>query len=169
MAFEISMDHRTAKIDLLNRAGSKYLIEVDGNKYDLDIVMVEPGVYSILYKGNSYNLELIAGGDSKKYIVNTFSRSFSVEVIDAETKYLRNRNQGQEMEGDKDISSPMPGKVIKVLAKVGDAVTAGQTLVVVEAMKMQSEFKANADRVVKGIFVKEGDTVNAHQVLIHLE
>jgi biotin carboxyl carrier protein len=62
----------------------------------------------------------------------------------------------------------MPGKVVKIPVKQGDMVTAGQTLIVVEAMKMQSEFKAAADRQVTDILVKEGDTVNANQLLIIL-
>jgi biotin carboxyl carrier protein len=168
MAYEISLGDRTAKIDLLNRVGSKALIEVDDNKYEIDVIMVEKGVYSILYNGQSYNVELIDGESNKKYIVNTFARSFNVEVIDAETKYLQNRLQGLAHEGENEISSPMPGKVVKVPVSVGEAVTAGQTLVVVEAMKMQSEFKATADRVVSEILVKEGDTVSAHQIMLKL-
>ena len=101
--------------------------------------------------------------------MNTFARSFNAEIIDAETKYLHNRLQGAEQEGENDISSPMPGKVVKIPVSIGEHVTSGQTLIVVEAMKMQSEFKASADRVVREILVKEGDTVNAHQVMIKLE
>ena len=86
MAYEISIKDRTAKIELLNRVGAKALIAVDGHKYDLDIVEVETGVYSILYNGQSYNVELIRGESSKKYIVNTFAKTFNVEVIDAESK-----------------------------------------------------------------------------------
>ena len=169
MAYEISLGKRVAKIEVLNRVGSKTLIAVDDNKYEVDIVMVEPGVYSILHNGNSYNVELIDTESSKKYNVNTWARSFDVEIIDAETKYLHNRLQGQEHEGENEISSPMPGKIVKIPVAVGDQVTSGQTLIVVEAMKMQSEFKAKADRVVKSIQVKEGDTVNAHQVMLILE
>lgn len=168
MAYEISLGDRTAKIELHNRVGSKALIEVDGIKYDIDIVMVEKGVYSIIYNGNSYNVELIEGDTSKKYIVNTFARSFNIEVIDAETKYLQSRNQGAGHEGENEISSPMPGKVVKIPVTVGEKVVTGQTLIVVEAMKMQSEFKATADRVVGDILVKEGDTVAAHQIMIKL-
>jgi hypothetical protein len=87
MAYEIKLEHRIARIDLLNRAGSKILLEVDDRKYDLDVVMVEKGVYSILYNGHSYNVELIEGNSSKEYIVNTFARSFTTEIIDAESKY----------------------------------------------------------------------------------
>jgi biotin carboxyl carrier protein len=169
MAYEISLGDRTAQIELISKAGSKALIAVDDNKYEIDIVMVEKGVYSILYNGHSYNLELIEGDNSKKYQVNTFARSFLVEIIDAETKYLHNRLLGTEHEGENDISSPMPGKVVKIPVSIGENVTSGQTLIVVEAMKMQSEFKAKANRTVKEILVKEGDTVNAHQIMMRVE
>jgi biotin carboxyl carrier protein len=169
MAYEIKLENRTARIDLLNRVGNKMIIAVDDNKYELDLVMVENGVYSILYNGHSYNVELIEGEGSKNYIVNTFARSFEVEIVDAESKYLQSRQQGMEVEGDLNIHSPMPGKVVKIPVSVGEAVISGQTLIVVEAMKMQSEFKASSDRVVKEILVKEGDTVSAHQIMIKLE
>jgi biotin carboxyl carrier protein len=169
MAYEISIGHRTAKIELLNRVGHKALIKVDDLKYDLDIVEVENGVYSILYNGNSYNVELIRGESSKKFIVNTFAKTFNAEVIDAESKYIQNRNQGMEAEGSNQVVSPMPGKIVKIPVKVGDVVEAGQTLIVVEAMKMQSEFKATGDKIVQAILVKEGDTVDSHQLMIKLE
>jgi acetyl/propionyl-CoA carboxylase alpha subunit len=71
-------------------------------------------------------------------VVNTFLRTFNVEIIDAETKYRHSRLQGLEHEGENDISSPMPGKVIKVPVTIGETVTSGQTIIVVEAMKMHS-------------------------------
>jgi biotin carboxyl carrier protein len=169
MSYEISNGNRTAKIDLLNRVGNKALIAVDGHKYDIDIVEVEAGVYSILFNGESYNIELIEGESSKKYIVNTFAKTFNIEVIDAESKYISNRNKGADMEGANHIASPMPGKVVKIPVSVGEQVTAGQTLIVVEAMKMQSEFKATGDKIIREILVKEGDIVNAHQVMLKLE
>jgi biotin carboxyl carrier protein len=169
MAYEVSIGHRTAKVELLNRAGSKALIKVDDQKYDIDIVEVEPGVYSILYNGHSYNVELIHGETSKKYLVNTFAKSFNLEVIDAESKYIASRNQGIEAEGSNQVISPMPGKIVKIPVKVGDHVATGETLIVVEAMKMQSEFKSPGDRIVQAILVNEGDTVDAHQVMVKLE
>jgi biotin carboxyl carrier protein len=168
MAYEIKIGDRTAHIDLLNRAGSKMVVAVDDNKYEIDVVMVENGVYSILYEGHSYNLELIEGENSKRYIVNTFSRSFDIDIIDAEAKYQQSRNAGSDAEGDNNISSPMPGKVVKIPVQKGDQVSPGQTLIVVEAMKMQSEFKASAERTVSEILVREGDLVSAHQVMIKL-
>ena len=169
MAYEVNLEHRSAKVDLLNRAGNKVLLDIDGHKYDVDIAMVEKGVYSIIYNGHSYNVELIEGDSSKKYIVNTFAKTFNVEIVDAESKYISSRSQGMEAEEENSVVSPMPGKVVRIPVSVGDAVTAGQTLIVVEAMKMQSEFKASHDKKVLEILVKEGDTVNAHQLMMKLE
>lgn len=169
MAYEVSIEHRTAKIEMHNRAGSRALISVDDRNYDLDIAEVEEGVYSILYNGMSYNIELIEGETSKKYVVNTFAKSFNVEVIDAESKYIRSRHAGLELEGANSIQSPMPGKIVRIPVKIGDLVENGQTIVVVEAMKMQSEFKASGDKIVREILVKEGDTVDAHQVMVKLD
>jgi len=169
MALEIKIEERTAKVELLNRVGSKALFAVDDQKIEVDIVQVEEGVYSIIADGISYNVELVQNESNKHYLVNTFIKTFEVDVIDAEAKYQKSRLGGDESEGDSVISSPMPGKVVKILCKIGDEVKEGQTLVVVEAMKMQSEYKVKIDRVVKEICVKEGDTVNAHQPLIIVE
>jgi biotin carboxyl carrier protein len=63
----------------------------------------------------------------------------------------------------------MPGKVVRVLAAVGDSVEAGQGILVVEAMKMQNELKApRAGRVVS-VSAKEGDTVAAGEVMAEVE
>ncbi len=169
MAYEITNGNRTARIEVLNRAGNKMVVEVDNIRYEIDILQAEKGVYSILYQGKSYNIELIGGDQPRKYIVNTFAKTFNVEVIDAEAKYILSRQKGLSVEGDNAISSPMPGKVVRIPVKPGEEVKTGQTLIVVEAMKMQSEFKAPGDRRITDILVKEGDTVNAHQVMIKLE
>ncbi|MCX6282327.1 MAG: biotin/lipoyl-binding protein [Bacteroidetes bacterium] len=169
MAYEVNLGNRSAKVEVLNRDGNNVLLDIDGHKYDVDIAMVERGVYSILYNGHSYNIELIEGDSSKKYIVNTFAKTFNVEIVDAESKYINSRKQGMAQEEENFVASPMPGKVVKIPVRVGEQVAAGQTLIVVEAMKMQSEFKASHDKTVLEILVKEGDTVNAHQLMMKLE
>ena len=66
MAFEIQIGERLARIELHNRAGNKAIIEIDDRRYDVDIVEVEPGIYSIIYDGKSYNIELIEAESAKK-------------------------------------------------------------------------------------------------------
>ena len=169
MELELNIDSRKALVDLVKRDGNQASILVDGEIYDLDIVRVAEGIYSILYKGKSYNVELIEGIADKNYVVNTFYTSYNVEVVDAETKYIRNRHKGDANDGDNSISTPMPGKVVKILVKVGEEVEVGQTVIIVSAMKMESEFKVRKAGIVKAIHVNEGDLVEGHKVMVVIE
>jgi len=168
MAIEINTGDRTAQVELISSNGNEVVFSVDGKQYPVDIVMVENGVYSLLHNGISYNVELIENGSPKNYTVNTLYKSYDIEIVDAEARYLKNRKQSLGDES-RTISSPMPGKVVKILVKNGDQVKAGETVIVVSAMKMESEYKVQKDRVVKEILVKEGDTVNSNQPLIIVE
>lgn len=66
------------------------------------------------------------------------------------------------------LNAPMPGKVFKVLVKPGDQVKQGQTLLVLEAMKMEHAIKADKDGVVKKVIFKEGDLVQGGAALAEL-
>jgi len=165
---EIQLGDRVSKLELVSRDEHHVSISIDGRILTPHITMVERGVYSIILDGRSYNVELIESGGSKKYSVNTIFRSFDAEVLDAESKYLKNRKRVDDLE-ENTISSPMPGKVVKILVKAGDQVKAGETVIIVSAMKMESEYKVRKDRLIKEVKVKEGDTVSANQPLIIIE
>ena len=167
MSTEININDRKALVEVLSKEGDKVKISIDGKKYDADVVMVEDGVYSIIIDNKSHNIELIRS-DNKKYQVNTYARSYDVEIVDAESKYLKSRRKDSDHE-ETVISSPMPGKVVKILVKVGDEVKAGDTIVIVSAMKMESEYKVKQDRVIREIKIKEGDTIKANQPLVVIE
>lgn len=168
MSYELKINGRIATIELLSREGNQVQVLLDNKVYDLDLLEVERGVYSILLNNNSFNVELVDGKNAKTYTVNTLYESFEVEVIDAESKYLKNRRK-DEGEDLNVIASPMPGKVVKVLVKEGDRVKAGETVVVVSAMKMESEYKVKQDRLIKKLLVKEGDTVSSDQPMVIIE
>jgi biotin carboxyl carrier protein len=167
-SLEIQIGKRVAKVEMLTEEGNNLKISVDGKVYNTDIIMVERGVYSIILDGRSYNVELMESNGPKHYSVNTIFNSYDVEVLDAESKYQKSRKRVDDLE-EAVISSPMPGKVVKILCKVGDKVKAGDTVVIVSAMKMESEYKVRYDRTIKQIKVKEGDTVSANQPLIIIE
>ena len=97
-----------------------------------------------------------------------FYRSYHVDIVDTQTKYLRMKKGGEERQDDK-IVAPMPGKVVKIPVRKGDRLSSGDIVVVLEAMKMQSNYKVSSDCVVKDILVQEGDAVNANQELIILD
>ena len=169
MVLEMNIGDRTSTIELLSKDKSFYTFLVDGKEYVVDVVSFGRGSYSLLYKDHSYYIELIEGKDAKRYHVNTKFLSYELEVIDAESRYLKNKNKGGLDLSDNTIVSPMPGKVVNILVNVGDTVLPGQTVIIVSAMKMDSEYQVSKEGVVKEILVKEGDAVDGNQVLIVLE
>lgn len=169
MALEINIDGRTALVTELKRDGNLLTVQVDDEIYEVDALKVGEGIYSMIYKGKSYNLEMIENGSPRHYTVNSFHNSYQLEVIDAQTRYRLSRSKGDSADSGNTVVSPMPGKVVKIPVKTGEAVVAGQTLIIVSAMKMESEFKAKMAGVVKSIHVAEGDTIDANKVLVVVE
>ncbi|MEZ5083816.1 MAG: biotin/lipoyl-containing protein [Bacteroidales bacterium] len=168
MALEINIDGQSVNVELLGKVGNMHKISIDGNVFDVDLLMVEEGVYSMLYKNKSYNVELVPGKIPKTYSINTLYNSYEVDILDAEAKYLKSR-KNEDLDDGSVISSPMPGKIVSIPVRVGDKVKAGDTVVVVSAMKMESEYKVKQDRVIKAIKVKEGDTIDGNQPLVIVE
>lgn len=165
---EIHIGDRVADVSLVNKEGNKVQLTIDGKPYEVDIVMAENGSCSILHDGNSYNAELIQKEGRKSYDVNIFYRSYHIDIIDTQAKYLRMK-KGDNTRQDEKIIAPMPGKVVKIPVKKGDHLQAGDIVIVLEAMKMQSNYKVNSECVVKDILVNEGDSVNGNQTLILLD
>ena len=165
---EIHIGNSVADVTLVSKEDNKVRLNVDGRIYDVDIAMAENGSCSILHDGNSYNTEVIRGEGGKSYDVNLFYRSYHVDIADTQVKYLRMRKGGEERQDDM-IIAPMPGKVMKIPVKKGARLSAGDIVVVLEAMKMQSNYKVNSDCVVREILVAEGDSVSSNQILMTLD
>ena len=128
---------------------------------NLSMEQVEPGVWSALIDGQSIEVSL----DGASAWVH--GRVFAVTVDDPRELSAEAASGG--LSGRRDVRAPMPGKVIRVLVREGDEVTAGQGIVVMEAMKMQNEMPApKAGRVVT-VSVKAGDAVATGQVLAAIE
>jgi biotin carboxyl carrier protein len=67
------------------------------------------------------------------------------------------------------LITQMPGKVVKLMKKEGDTVTKGETVLILEAMKMENEIKSGADGVIKSVNVKEGQALEAGFLMIEIE
>lgn len=139
--------------------------EVDLEGSGAQIAAVEPGVYSVLLDGRSYEAR-IEQSDSC-VIVFIDGHRFEIEVHDPRRWSRPAGRPGAE--GRLNVAAPMPGKVVRLLVAEGESVEAGQGLLVVEAMKMQNEMKApKAGRVVS-LAAREGATVTAGEVLAAIE
>ena len=142
--------------------GQERTVELGGQA---DIAMPEPGVYSVLKDGRSYEARVEETASGLVVVID--GHRFEVEIRDPRQWTRKSDSAGSH--GVQHLSAPMPGKVVRVLVAAGEEVEAGQGLVVVEAMKMQNEIKASrAGRVLK-VSAKEGATVSAGEDLVTME
>jgi acetyl/propionyl-CoA carboxylase alpha subunit len=148
------------------RAGQLVLedgkFEYHGISRSFSMEAAGPGVFSILIDGRSYQATLLDSGT-----IQVGDRIFSVEIFDP--REWRARSSAGSSQGRQNIVAPMPGKVVRVLTAVGDAVEAGQGLIVVEAMKMQNEMKSPKAGVVVELRAGTGATVTAGEILVVIE
>lgn len=156
--------NRTCEVEMISKDGNRVEITVDGKLYDIDVVMSESGFCSILHGGRSYNAESVRHSEGK-YTITTNFRYFNIELSNPQKKYLRGRQQAIE-EVQETITSPMPGKIVKIMVVEEMEVKQGDPLIVVEAMKMQSTYTAAQNAIVEKIHVEEGDSVTRDQLLI---
>jgi len=119
-----------------------------------DLIEVEPGVWSVIDGTRVYEVRMVG----EQVQVN----GRPVEVI------TRNAAAGSHS-GPVHVRATMPGKVVRVLVEVGDSVTGGQGVIVVEAMKMQNELKSPRDGRVTHIGAAPHTTVDAGVVLVTIE
>ena len=133
----------------------------DGAETLADVEMPEPGVYSVLIGGRAYEARVEETPAALVVVIE--GRRFEIDVRDP--RRFTRKGQGSGADGPQTVAAPMPGKVVRVLVAAGDEVTAGQGLLVVEAMKMQNEMKAPRAGTVLSLSAAEGVTVAAGQVL----
>jgi biotin carboxyl carrier protein len=137
-------------------------VTLDGRQVDADIAEVAPNTFSILLNGRAFEICVMQGSDGSLQL-QTSSEEFTVEVVDP--RAWRGRHSAVLAEGRQQIVAPMPGKIVRVLVQEGERVEAGQGLIVVEAMKMQNEIRSSKQGKVEGLHAKEGQPVNAGEVL----
>jgi len=126
------------------------------------ITPTDPGSYLVRIGPRSHRVSLGPPGE-----VSVDGRILRMEVFDP--RDLRAGAHSRTQQGRRQITAPMPGKVVRVLVAEGEAVESGQGLVVVEAMKMQNEMKSPQAGVVAEIRTQADATVAAGDILIVIE
>lgn len=169
--------------DLLEPAFDKYKKEgMDEGfvKSDEDALtyVLYPSIAPKFLKGESTEEELVApslsDNDSEmgiptQYNVEVEGEVFEVKIMPTGFMEVEETEKGPFTPVEGGIISPMQGMVIKLAVNVGDRVTEGSTVAVIEAMKMENDIQAEMDGIVKEIFVEAGDAVNAGDILMVIE
>ena len=165
MIYEVTIAEKTYRVELV-RTEQEWKCKLDGRDVPLDVVSAQDGMLSLLLHGKSYEVKQETVGTESNVVVG-YER-FSASVRDPRS-FRSRRRSGAGEQGVMKIKAPMPGKVVRILAPAGAHVEMGQSVVVIEAMKMQNELKAPKTGVVKKINVEEGAAVEAGQALAEVE
>jgi biotin carboxyl carrier protein len=154
-------------VELLHQDGVTTLVW-EGQSQPIDILELEPGCYSILLDGRSVEVRLDEARspdpEAHAYRAMLYEGAYEFALVDPRRALLSVSGNTGASGGV--LSSPMPGKIVKLLVEAGDPVQEGQTLLVMEAMKMQNELKTNTTGTVKTVHVQEGATVETGAKLI---
>lgn len=157
MEKELLINDESVKYSTVVNADGQLTVTIDGQSFSGRLV--EGLGKSAIMECDGKNHTLWRGG---KFV------GLEEQTVSIESARDRRKKKGGSAGGD-EMSSPMPGKILKVMVKAGDTVSAGQGLLVMEAMKMEHTIKAAYDGQVLEVLYKEGDLVDGGVDLVKLE
>ncbi len=164
----------------------KYIVEVHGQRHEVDV-----GPDGVTYDGESVTASLLdipgspirqvtignevhrviaRRGESRgQYTVLMNGHRFLIEALDSRTRAIRDLAAASgAASGPAPLVAPMPGMIVRISVAPGDTVVAGQSLIVMEAMKMENELRAAGDGTVTAVRVVAGTAVQKGAVLVEL-
>lgn len=153
-------------------------VELDGSEIEMAagkthalLTEVEGTPVRMLTVGDEVHRIVVRPGATRgRYTLWVDGFRHEVEALDERARAIRELSaHSSETSGPAPLLAPMPGMIVRVNVQVGDAVQAGQGLVVMEAMKMENELRASAAATVKAIRVQPGTAVEKGALLLEME
>ena len=146
----------------ISSKGKAFTLTVDDKTIQAEVLQAENGKLKLLIDGQ--HITAYVSSDNAKRWVTVNGQTF---VLTKPAAGVRRGGHAHHAAGE--LTAPMPGQVRALNVSEGEAVTKGQTLLVLEAMKMEIRVHAPRGGVVRKLFVKEGQTVEREQILIEIE
>jgi biotin carboxyl carrier protein len=163
MRYYVTIGERTHEVELRERH-----VIIDGERVTAELARV-PGTLlrRLALNGESHRIVATTGEARGNWQLHLDGERVSVDVVDERTRTIRAmtvRNTGPQ--GPKPVKAPMPGMILRVEVQPGERVRAGQGVVIIEAMKMENELKADAAGVVSKVSAAPGTAVEKGAVLV---
>jgi acetyl/propionyl-CoA carboxylase alpha subunit len=158
--FSFEANSQTIPIDL-TPSGKSYRATVGDETVELEILQAKDGKLDLLIDGR--RVTAYVSSDNAKRWVTVNGQTFLL----TKSTGIHRRSTGHDHASE--LVAPMPGQVRAVNIAEGESVTKGQTLLVLEAMKMEIRIQAPRDGKVMKLFVKQGQTVAREQILIEID
>jgi biotin carboxyl carrier protein len=173
MILEVAIGERVRSVSVV-RKGALLHVALDGRVHVVDARRINEATLSLLVHAGtegtpvrSIEAAFAAHAVAGDFDVHVAGRTVPVQVrLPGAFRRQTKDAGGAPGSGPQRVVSPMPGKIVRVLVKAGDQVTARQGLVVVEAMKMENELRAARDGRVRELSVAQGQSVDAGTVLL---
>lgn len=189
MQYEIEVNGRVRQVTV-HRVDGRFVVTIDGREWKVDAARVDPHLWSLLIEKDvrlkpdtpsehgvplkpdstsgvqSIEVTLAPDAASGGLIARVGETPVTV-VLNGRRQWGRKKDDGAEpgSGGPERLVAPMPGKIVRVLVKAGEAVRARQPVVVIEAMKMENELRASGDGTVAEMHVRDGQSVDAGALL----
>lgn len=144
---------------------------LNGSLKNLDIVKVRENTFHVLHQYKSYNVSLINYNEEEKVMVlNINGNNYEVSIRDKNDLLLQKLGiRAGGASAVQHVKAPMPGLIISVSVNKGDEVKKGDTLLILEAMKMENVIKSPRDGKIKSITAELKKAVEKNQVLVEFE
>jgi biotin carboxyl carrier protein len=176
MIFDVAIGERVRSVSVVRKGGLLH-VTLDGHTHVVDARRVSDTALSLLVRNGtgglpvqSFDASFAALSGAGDFDVHVAGRTVPVQVRQGGSFGRQDKGpKAAQGSGPQRITAPMPGKIVRVLVKTGDQVTAKQGLVVVEAMKMENELRAARAGRVRELAVAEGQSVDAGTVLLVVE
>ena len=144
----------------IQRDGS---VLVNGKRHEVDWLELPESLYSMIKDNKSIEFAIDENQDTTNVLLE--GRLYEVQVLDQRALMMLNRRGGLKLDSG-EVYAPMPGLIVDVRVNVGDEVAEGDTIVILESMKMQNELKAPRAGTIQTIQCNKGDTVDKNVLLI---
>jgi biotin carboxyl carrier protein len=163
-----------------------YFVTIDGRTFEVDLTGAVPRVDNesidaeLSGVGDTPTMHLLADGRSHTLVARRRNRHgwdlhldgerFEVDVVDERTRAIQAMTgHGAAPKGPRPVRAPMPGLIVRVAVEPGDRVQAGQSMVIMEAMKMENDLKAEAAGIVATVSARPGQAVEKGATLVEFE
>jgi len=141
---------------------------IDQETFDWDLLEIKDGSFHILKDHVSYRVELLHHDpDTKTFSLKINEALYTVTLQDRFDLLIHKLGMKASSSKVSEIKAPMPGLILEIHAEAGQSVKKGETLLILEAMKMENILKSPIDGTVKSIKVASGDNVEKNQVLLN--
>ncbi len=166
MRFTYESGEETRTLDLEKR-GDHYHATIEGVGYDVRVIRAEEGEFAFLIGSTPHSV--VEASDGSRRWIATGGERFVLSERSASARGSGRERGGQGAGGESDIVAPMPGQVRAVQAEQGAQVEKGETLLLLEAMKMEIRIGAPRAGRVARLLVGPGQMVERDQLLVELE